>query len=140
MDPGRVVTPTPEKWPGSAVPLLLEHGRAVTTRQIAEAAGVAEGTIFRVFESKQELVTDALVCAFDPTPLERAMGEVRRDLPLRETLLAIVGLLQHRLDARQQGGEGLGGDRALAEIREGLGGGIGRDEDDHLGGAAPRIA
>ena len=27
------------------LPLVLEHGRAVTTAQIAEAAGVAQGTI-----------------------------------------------------------------------------------------------
>ncbi len=37
------------------LPLLLEHGEMVTTRQIAEAAGIAEGTIFRVFADKDEL-------------------------------------------------------------------------------------
>ena len=38
------------------LPLLLEHGEMVTTRQIAEAAGIAEGTIFRVFADKDELI------------------------------------------------------------------------------------
>ena len=39
----------------ATLPLLLEHGELVTTRQIAEAAGIAEGTIFRVFADKDEL-------------------------------------------------------------------------------------
>ncbi|WP_395653607.1 helix-turn-helix domain-containing protein, partial [Phycicoccus elongatus] len=42
------------------LPLVLEHGRAVTTAQIAEAAGVAQGTIFRVFATKEELVEEAI--------------------------------------------------------------------------------
>ena len=33
-------------------PLLAEYGESVTSKQIAAAAGIAEGTIFRVFADK----------------------------------------------------------------------------------------
>jgi AcrR family transcriptional regulator len=49
----------------AARPLVLSHGTDVTTRQLAAAAGVAEGTLFRVFESKEDLLVEAARSAFD---------------------------------------------------------------------------
>ena len=40
----------------AALPLFLEGGARVTTREIATAAGIAEGTIFRVFDDKHALI------------------------------------------------------------------------------------
>jgi AcrR family transcriptional regulator len=40
----------------AVTPAMLEHGAALTTRQLAEAAGVAEGTLFKAFGDKESLL------------------------------------------------------------------------------------
>lgn len=77
-------------------PLLLAHGQAVTTRQIAECAGIAEGTIFRAFESKDDLIHAAVARQLDPEPFRAHLRSIDLDLPLEERLRAIVGLMRER--------------------------------------------
>lgn len=78
------------------IPLLKEHGRAVSTRAIAEACGVAEGTVFRAFGDKESLIAAAIEAYFDPGPFREAIGAVDRSLPVEEKLAAVLGLLKDR--------------------------------------------
>jgi AcrR family transcriptional regulator len=81
----------------AARPLVMRHGSAVTTRQIAEACGIAEGTIFRVFPDKESVVHAVVAEVFDPAPTLRALAAVDRGLPLRARLVAATAVLQERL-------------------------------------------
>lgn len=75
----------------ATVPLLREHGASVTTSQIAQAAGIAEGTIFRVFPNKQELLLAALRTALSADAEVERIGAISMDTPLTERLVAAVG-------------------------------------------------
>ena len=55
----------------AVIPLLIDHGAAVTTAEMAEAAGIAEGTIFRVFPDKASLLHAAIERSLDPSSVER---------------------------------------------------------------------
>ena len=74
-------------------PLLERFGREVSTRQIAEAAGVAEGTIFRAFATKDELIDAVIKDSFDiagpATSSRRSIG-----VCAEERLTAAVAILQ----------------------------------------------
>lgn len=81
----------------STIPLLRAHGAAVTTRQIARACGVAEGTIFRAFPDKDSLITAALDKALDPTDTIAEIAGVDRTMPLEQRLRAAGAILHRRM-------------------------------------------
>lgn len=81
----------------ATLPLLIEHGELVTTRQIAEAAGIAEGTIFRVFADKDELLSAALEVALDPAPVEEALAAIDAGAPFEERLIQATTIYQRRV-------------------------------------------
>jgi len=83
----------------AAVPLLRDRGPTVTTRELAEAAGVAEGTLFRVFPDKAALVQAALDRALDPAEV---VAELRSGADADVDAAATVTRAVHVLHARSR--------------------------------------
>ncbi len=93
----------------ATLPLLAEHGMNVTTSQIAAAAGIAEGTVFRAFADKRELIA---ACVQEVMQQDRGIAMIRavpHDLALAERLDRVgrsmaermreIGALMHSLMA-----------------------------------------
>ncbi len=81
----------------AALPLVLEHGERVTTRQIADAAGIAEGTIFRAFTDKDDVIQAVIDKALDPAPLEDALAAIDLSQPFEKCLDAAIAAIQRRV-------------------------------------------
>ncbi|QKG26903.1 TetR family transcriptional regulator [Actinomadura verrucosospora] len=112
----------------TALPLVAEHGTAVTTGQIARAAGIGEATIFRVFADKDELL-DA--CVMEALRTDHVLAEIQeipldQPLPARlaeataaiEAYLGRMGMILGALHATGRRGRGShgGGEAADAAI------------------------
>jgi AcrR family transcriptional regulator len=80
------------------VPLLLEFGSEVTTKQIAERAGVAEGTLFRAFGDKDSIIRAAVERFVDPLPLRTMLRSIDTDLSLEQKVHDIVLHLRARFE------------------------------------------
>ena len=82
----------------ATLPLLRTIGPPVTTREIAKAAAVAEGTIFSVFADKDDLIEATARAGFDPGPTSARVDAIDSALSIDHRLAEAVELLQVYLD------------------------------------------
>ncbi|MGX1274497.1 TetR/AcrR family transcriptional regulator [Streptomyces phaeoluteigriseus] len=118
----------------TAIPLIAEYGTAVTTAKIARAAGIGEGTIFRVFADKDELLQACVAEALSPEHAVRELDAIDVSQPLPDRLAeaaealqahmsrmgAILGALGHRGGKHPGTVRGAGRDESTARIRAAL--------------------
>lgn len=82
----------------TAIPLITEYGAAVTTAKIARAAGIGEGTIFRVFADKDELLRACIAEALSPEHATRELSAIDESQPLPDRLVEAAEALRAHVD------------------------------------------
>ena len=82
----------------ATLPLLLEHGPSLTTKQVAEAAGVAEGTIFRVFSSLTELIDATTREAISAERLQRELDTLNLGDDLEAKTTSAIDIFTSRFN------------------------------------------
>lgn len=80
-----------------AIPLIAQHGTAITTSQVAQAAGIGEATIFRVFRDKEELIDACLVEAMRPDNVIDGIASIALDQPLADRLVEAADTMSAHL-------------------------------------------
>ena len=80
----------------AVIPLLLTKGATVTTREMAKAAAIAEGTIFRVFPDKASVIHEAVKVSMNPEPIQRDLARIPPADPLEEQLRRAARILLER--------------------------------------------
>ncbi|MFH9352535.1 TetR family transcriptional regulator [Kitasatospora sp. NPDC017646] len=81
----------------AALPLVVEYGASVTTAKIARAAGIGEGTIFRVFADKDALLAACLAEALRPDVAVAHLASIELDQPLAARLAQAADVLSGHL-------------------------------------------
>lgn len=82
----------------STLPLLIEHGGTVSTSQIAAAAGIAEGTVFRAFKDKQDLLFACMRAGMNSDEEVAVIERIGTGGPLHERLTRGVEAISGYLD------------------------------------------
>src|SRR3954468_11924021 len=81
----------------AALPLVVEYGASVTTAKIAKAAGIGEGTIFRVFPDKDALLHACVAEAVRPDDTVRHLESISLDQPLAHRLIEAAEVIRGHL-------------------------------------------
>ncbi|MFG2052464.1 TetR/AcrR family transcriptional regulator [Micromonospora sp. NPDC048930] len=82
----------------AALPLLATHGAALTTAQVARAAGIGEATVFRVFADKDALLDACVAEALRPDTALAELAAIPLDQPLADRLAAAAAALLAHLE------------------------------------------
>ncbi len=81
----------------AVLPLMIDQGVGITTRALARAAGVSEGTLFNVFTDKDELISSVVEAVLDVEPFERAIEAIDPTASFADGLVTATEIIQRRV-------------------------------------------
>jgi AcrR family transcriptional regulator len=116
-------------------PLLVKKGALATTADMAKAAGIAEGTIFRVFPDKSALLYEVVRAAMDPAELCVALRSIDPALAMREQLGQAARLLGDHWKRVMALGEALRSTAVLPGSRQAQAGRLVKESSAEIGAA-----